>query len=142
MAILSGKFARVVIDTTTSLATHRWSVVTKTDELDVTAQNRVDGVENFIGGIMDADIHIEGYWEETIHDADPPEILPNTYAVIWLYPDFVQHSNRKITIPDAFISSVVVDAEVRGLVKYTLTAKAHGIYYYPNDIQSPVNTSF
>ncbi len=122
MSFYSGKFARVQVDSSQYLCNVKWSITSRVDELDRYCSTD-DGWGMWMGGVVGADVNIEGYWEDNIHE-DPPGLVVNHYITLDIWPDFVNLNAKKFTFPKFLISHLTVDAEVRGLVKYTISGKA------------------
>lgn len=118
----SGKNARVLIGTNTYLCAVKWTVDMRADELDVTCFNSA-GQGRWKAGVHDQEITIEGLWETGIHD-NPPGLVPGDYVTITLFVDFLNIVTQVYVFYDVLLLDVNVDAEVRGLVKYTIRGKA------------------
>lgn len=132
MATYSGKNARVRIGGATFLCAVKWSVSAKVDELDTTCFEN-SGFATYIGGIHEADVSIEGNWENNIH-ANPPNIGPNATLALELFIDATNLAGVKFTFPALLVTNCTVDVEVRGIVKYTITGKTVGSYSFPGGI--------
>lgn len=128
MATYAGKRARVQVNGSNLCAT-KWSVTNKVDELDVTCFEG-NGFAAYDAGVYDADITFDAFWEYNVHAA-PPLLVAGANAVIRLYIDYGALAGTYFNFPTALLTNVTVDAEVRGMVKYSVTAKAHGTYTYP-----------
>ncbi len=118
----SGKNARVLIENTTYLCAVKWTLDMRADELDSTCFNSA-GQGRWLAGVHDQEITIEGLWELGLH-ANPPNINPGDFVKIELFVDFVNSAAQVYTFYDVLLLDVNVDAEVRGLVKYTIRGKA------------------
>lgn len=122
MAAFSGKFARITVDGLNLIAT-RWSINFKADELD-TSQFRTAGSGDWRGGVQDADISFDAFWDSLVDPhATPPNLRPGTTHQIILNPSIGDVPGSAYIFETAFCFTVMVDAEVRGLVKYSVTAR-------------------
>lgn len=118
----SGKNARVYVGDSLYLCAVKWTVDMRADELDVTCFNSA-GQGRWKAGVHDQEITIEGLWESGFH-ANPPDIRTGMAVKIVLFVDFINANTQAYTFYDVLLLDVNVDAEVRGLVKYTIRGKA------------------
>ena len=140
MAAFSARNARVIYEGLALLAL-KWTVNVKADELDVSNMES-QGYADFIGGLWEADISIDA-------------IVDSANAAFYIWPGkststvtfyFDSGTARKITnnnqydasttaktiaFNSLFISSVNVDAEVRGFVRMSISAKNKGYFQMP-----------
>lgn len=127
----SGKNARVSLQlygdgATTFLTGVKWTAHMRADELDVTNFNTV-GQGDYVAGVHDFDFSMEGTWENNIH-ASPPAILPGNVYTLTVYVDIVNAVGRTFSSANFQVFDVSVDAEVRGIVKYSISGKARASY--------------
>ena len=113
----------------TTLASVKWTITARCEEVDVSAFE--DGPYVRVRpGMRDAEISVEGFWEETLHQ-NPPDLVMGEYVSLALYPDRNNLPGRFFYFPLILITQLAIDAEVRGLVKITLTGKADGPFNFP-----------
>ncbi len=137
MGSVAGWHGRVNVGGTNLCAT-RWQLTWKVDDLDVTCfeHGAVLGTETpvskHIPGITDIDVMFDCYWENNIDVFSniPPFLQPGSFANVDLYLDKASASAYWDTA-SVLITDVVMDTEVRGVIKYSVTGKHNG--------QVPVN---
>lgn len=142
MAVYSGKFARIQIGGV-NLTSTRWTVNCKVDALDITTQSDL-GYGRYQGGVMDADISFEAFWDGTNNPFNVPSLKPNSTVAITIFVDRVNLPNaatQTFIFPEVFVESVSTDAEVRGMVKYTVSGKCVDTYSIVGGIAMGVNQS-
>lgn len=133
----SGKNARVRIGLATFLCGVKWTVNMRADELDTTCFENV-GFGSVIAGVHEAEVTLEGIWENSIH-ANPPDIMPGNSLIVELFIDWQNLAGVKYFFPDLLVLSVNVDTEVRGLIKYTLSGKTRGTWSAAGGIAPPAS---
>ncbi|HYE78142.1 MAG TPA: hypothetical protein VEI97_09155 [bacterium] len=138
MAYAHGYNAFVTIDAI-SLCVTKWSVQTKVDEVDVT-NSCTPGFVKYLPGASDADISLEGVLGDGAGE-DPFDLLPfrdladihvGGTASILIAPDNTLNPAASWQFPTALITGWSMEASPRDAVRYTLTAKANGVYVEPN----------
>jgi hypothetical protein len=141
---LSAKNAKVRISTfvgtteTINVYTaKKWSVNPTADELDTT-NFEGDGFGDRIAGILDAEFTVDADWDSNNNNyLDPPDIVPGAEIFnVKLFldgdePISMTTDPRFWFFPSALVLSVPSNAEVRGLLTISFTAKNKGIYYPP-----------
>ncbi len=138
MAFTTGYNAHVSINSMTLCAT-KFSVSTKVDEIDVTSFCDT-GYASWLGGSADCDITIEGVLG-TDQSEDPYNVLAfrdlgdlkiGSQNVIIIYPDQTLNGGATWTFPIALLCSWSMEGSPRDTVRWTLTAKANGVYTEPD----------
>lgn len=136
MAVYSGKFAQITIGGI-NLTSTRWTVNCKVDALDITTQKDI-GMGRYQGGVMDTDVSFEAFWDGTNNPFNVPDLRPNsTVGPVTIFIDSLNLPNaatNTFIFPELFIESVSTDAEVRGMVKYTVSAKTVDGYTMPGGL--------
>lgn len=135
VAGFSAKNARVQVNGT-NLSAIKWMVTAKTDELDISnfETTTPDNIfADYTFGLQEAEVQVEAIWDANADPhANPPNIIAGgTITNLKLFLDKVNFASRCWTFPSFQIFTVTVDAEVRGIVKYTFTGKNKGAYTYP-----------
>ncbi len=132
MPTYSGKNARVSVGGN-FLCVVKWTINGKVDELDVSCTES-GGFAEYKGGVQEADVTLEGFWE--LNEHDPAfNIMPNVNQAVVIAIDVVNAVGSVWTFPALFISGVTIDAEVRGMVKITITGKGNGLFFYPGGFE-------
>lgn len=131
-----------------ALTATRLTITGRAEEHDITNFDSVSGTTLFHEvtlGKVECDLQVEAWWNSSQNPhGNPPGIWPGAqYRNVKVILDR-QHANantqRTFEFPKMAITEVVVEAEVRGLVKYTFTAKASLSFNYPGII-TPDNTT-
>ena len=131
----SAKNARVNIGAKNLSAT-KWTVNVKTDELDIsnfeTATPGSNLYADYTFGLQEAEVSVDAVWDgNNDPHSDPPNITAGGVLTnLKLYLDFVNLTNFWL-FPSFQIFTVSVDADVRGIVKYSFTGKNKGTFSYP-----------
>ncbi len=128
MSFYSGKFARVRINGVTNLASVKWTLLSKVEEVDDSSFEDAP-FTRVRPALKSAELTIDGFWEEDIHQ-NPPDLSPGQYITVELFPDAIQLPGRRYYFPLVLVCSLSIDAEVRGIVKYTLSGKSDGAYAF------------
>jgi hypothetical protein len=130
----SAKNAKVRINGAVYTA-KKWSVNPTADELDIT-NFEGQGYGDRIAGILDAEFTVEADWDsENNNYGSPPNIVPG--APLTEVKLFLNDTSGLFwRFPLALVISVPSNAEVRGLLTISFTAKNKGIYYPPNRTDS------
>ena len=130
MAYHAGYNAKAYVEGSLLCVT-RWSVNDRVDELDVS--NMCSKVMKVIAGVQEADISIEGHWDDT---EDPfgvaKNFTPGQTVDIELYPDIEEFATAKWDFPTARIVACSMEADARGTVRYAINAKSDGAYTRPD----------
>lgn len=129
MAAFSGKNALITVGSSptgnpaTVLLGTKWSITFKTDELDITTFETL-GFGDWTNGLIDADISFDAFWDSANDPhASPPGLMPGRFQYIRINVDVAQGGLGSYVFTRALVCTVNVDAEVRGLVKFSVTAK-------------------
>ncbi len=150
MAAISGWSGRVRIQNLNAalhsggvlMPATRWQVTWKADALDATTFENLASVSagvsqatpqsSWLAGITDTDVSLDLLWDTTINPfiSSPPGIGPGDYSQVTLYFDTTAADKSGTTAFWLFSNcmwiDVVMDAEVRGIVKYSLTGRQSG----------------
>lgn len=135
---LAGKNGKVLIGGAYHLYGTKWSIVDRVEEADLSCFE-LPYTSTFFPSSHDADITLEGFWEDRIY-YDPPKLKAGQSVPLVIYPDYVNLSTRYFEFRKVFLSSVNCEAEVRGLIKISITAKNQSFpWLYTN--RSPSDTN-
>lgn len=137
MAGFSAKNARVQINGTNFTA-NKWMVNIKTDELDITnfettAANNI--YADYTSGVMEAEVSVELIYDVLVDPfSGAPSITPGTILTnLILFMDRINFAgvNGRFLFPSFQVFNCSVDAETRGIVKYSFVGKNKGIFKVP-----------
>lgn len=148
MPAFSARNARIIFDGSALLGL-KWTINAKVDEIDVSSFES-EGYVDYIGGLWEADVSFDAIHPggpsavTTLYpgrvstgvfylDAGTAKAVYNN-AVADIPPGFTTSSaaqGRFFSFPYLLITSVSVDAEVRGFVRLSVTAKNKGKFTYP-----------
>ena len=127
MGFYSGWGGRVVVSTEgvdKALPVGRWQVSFTCELVDRTVATSGDFRE-YLTGYKDIEATVDCFWESALNVMrEAPLIVPATFLKLYLYID--KNSLKGWRLHNFVISSVVMDDEVRGVVKYTFTGKQSG----------------
>lgn len=130
--VYSGKFARAVLDGHT-LASVKWTALFSAEEVDDSSFEDAP-YKRVRPGMRQCELTVEGFWEAGLHVA-PPDLKAGNYVEVRIYPDAANLQNQYFYFPLVLILTLSIDAEVRGMVKYTMTGKSDGRFsYFGNNI--------
>lgn len=141
MPAFSARNARIHFDGVYLLGL-KWTVNAKVDELDV-SNFEGEGYVDYIGGLWEADISFDAIHHGGAVAATtlfPGRICSGTFyldagTAKAVYNNAVTETSvapgRAFTFPSLLVTSVNVDAEVRGFVRLSVTAKNKGKFTYP-----------
>lgn len=132
MAAFSARLAQVVVNGTHNLLANRWTVQCKTEEIDVTTweSNRYTKV---LPGTVDAEVTVEGFWNAAQNPhQDPPNIRAGATINLSLYLN--QVGGDSFDFATFLVTSVSVEAEVRGCMRLNFSGRANGSFLLPDAI--------
>jgi hypothetical protein len=126
---LSAKNA-VVRFNTYILTAKLWTVTPKCDKLDVTNFEGA-GFGQYITGILDADVSIDGDWDSANDPfSNPPAIVVGQImSGVKLYTNGL--ASAFWSFPLLVITETPQKADVRGSISITITGSASGSFVYP-----------
>lgn len=144
MAAFSARNARISFEDTWLLAL-KWTVNIKADELDVSNMES-QGYADYIGGLWEADISFDAIVDSAVA-SNSFYIWPgkNTGTVTFYFdystnvPSITNNNaqvasatTKNIAFTSLFLSSVNIDAEVRGFLRMSVSAKNKGVFQMPS----------
>lgn len=133
MALYSGKFGRVVLDGGVTLASVKWTALFSAEEVDDSSFEDAP-YKRVRPGMRQCEITVEGFWEAGLHFF-PPDLKAGNYVEMRIFPDAQNLQNQWFYFPLVLVLTLSVDAEVRGMIKYTMTGKSDGSFsYFGNNI--------
>lgn len=128
-APLSAKNAKARIAGTILYQT-KWNVAPEAALLDTTNAEE-GGFENQITGVRKCMINVEGWWDGSANMYDAPLILVDGQVIAGLKLYVNDLAGPFWSFPYATLSSPPMTADVKDLIKYTLSFKAAGSWTYP-----------
>lgn len=124
-AIYAGRHGHV------HLPVSRWQISINTGAVDVTAGPAT--IRSYIPDYTDVDIQFDCFWENELSIFDFTStvltLVPGLYVYVFVTTDATDPQSEfdaSYILPSVLVTSVVVDSEVRGIVKYTVTGKQSG----------------
>lgn len=133
MAVYTGKNARVQIAPSTFLCGTKWTITDKVEEADLTCFELPRFPTRFPSR-RDCEIAIEGFWEDPL-TTYPPHYQAGEIVAIKIWIDYLNLPNKYYRFPYVFLTSVMTEAEVRGMVKFTMTGHVQSLtFYFPGEL--------
>lgn len=117
----SGKNGRCVLNGH-NLDGTKWTILERAEEVNLSCFE-LPRTSTWFPASRDADITLEGLWTEHIHK-NPPNLKAGDVVELKILPDYVNAPQYEWAFPSVYLCSVEVDAEVRGVIKYTIIAKS------------------